>query len=107
MKLCICLFVDHDEVLVQLYQKKAKHNALVATTTFSTYSLLTQKTSLREILCASLPYRPESIKKWNVCVRGAQKKVVRIFLQNHLCIEYLSATREQELVCKGMLSEIV
>jgi|SRR6185369_1323503 len=106
------IFADKTEIILRVYQvENSKWQLLHLASRDLTDKKRENKISaydIAEVIADffSTSYTQQVIE-WKICAREiAKEKVTEIGLATGLRVEYLDRTREQELICKGMFTEL-
>lgn len=107
------ILLDGAEVLVRMYETDniANHILLHSEnrdlTSFKQGKLLMKSTDFIEVI-AEVSFAGYSLRitDWKICARNLPESIVKdVALATGMSIEKMTLAREQELLCKGVLSE--
>jgi len=106
------IFADSTEIILRVYQVDENKWQLLHYTSRDLTDKKRQKAitayDLAEVIAEffSTSYT-QHIIEWKICAREiARETVTEIGLATGLKVEYLDRAREQELICKGMFTEL-
>ena|SRR5581483_6091760 len=105
---CGVIFIDEAEIIFRIYETSDREWKLFH---YHSSLLPSQEIQIKDILeivgdFFSTSYA-EHIADWKICSRQHPKKFIREIAQAlSISIEDISLHREQELICKGMFTEL-
>ena len=106
------ILADNTEVILRVYQvENSKWQLLHYTACDITSKKLENKITAYDIAEVIAEFftstYTQNIIEWKICAREiARETITEISLATGLQIEYLNRAREQELICKGMFTEL-
>lgn len=99
------IFVDRTQVILRVYETDNKEWKLLQ---YQERELTIEKNDIADVITEllSLPYS-QHIAEWKACSRNLSETLLsNITLATGLQVERLSKLREQELICKGVFTEL-